>query len=810
MNRSLVVGLAAGAAVLIVGCTQQERTFAFAENGVATCEIVRPSEAVFLPDVQFFTNAVKRVTGADVPIVERRTSRRRAVSFTFVTRDLAHEDAYRVTFPDAKTLAVEGTRHSCRWALNALLEKDFGVCFCFNGPHGTHYPSRPTVTRPAAAFAGDAAFKYHRELYCEDWAWERALSAKAPEGNFFAHNLCTLFPVAKYAKEPWKSKLMPFIRGKRIDPPAPDWGWQPCLSNPEVLAEAKKNVLAFFAQHPERQVYSLGMNDNQGFCTCDGCEAMNGGSVTNKCRSGHGELDSFSIAYFKWVNEIARAVRAKYPDRLIGVMAYNSVFDPPPFRLEDNVFVVLTGEIYQTLEPKIRERRHAWMLAWQEKCRAFGLYGYEYGARTYYVPRVYTRLIDDYFTAKNRDLPALNGFFAESHPCVGEGPKRWLLVKRAFDTTTPLDELLKTWYEACCGKEAAPYLKAYYDLWEDFWTGAAVRETPWYKLSMTGESGYAYLNDKTYLYAVTPELLAKGTALMSNVVAKATASGDADQKIRAERLRDFNDFYVARSLAAGVGFAAGAKGIRTPEEALDFLAVYPRLVREGARAQECVKKVVAPMVSERWFGCYAGERFDSLYLAKRLPAETAENPNLATWTAQASRFADDPRARAAMLKTGAPVFRAVLSGDALAASENYLWVKKLDEAKEAALWGDRPDFGLKIARLERVGDKRQFVLTARKGWQAISKYLRDFPRGAYCQFRATIANPFDQEITLELVADAYGRETIRIPAKTTGTCKLIFRAPSHPEAVVRLYLVTGGIPVGKSVTVTDMGIYKAE
>ena len=109
------------------------------------------------------------------------------------------------------------------------------------------YPGREEdIALSRVPFAGDASLKIERNMYREDPAWERCLGGKEQRvGRFYNHNLCNIFPVAKYGADPWREKLMPQRGGERRRPLSAQVGWQPCLSAPEAVTEAVANIRAY-------------------------------------------------------------------------------------------------------------------------------------------------------------------------------------------------------------------------------------------------------------------------------------------------------------------------------------------------------------------------------------------------------------------------------------------------------------------------------------------------------------------------------------------------------------------------------------
>ena len=144
-------------------------SFTFVEEGVPVCAIESSGVVQVDEDAAFFTNEVFLCTGAAIPVLQPRTAAsqnaiRGRIVFEVRKADLFHEDDYFVEFPDDTTMRISGSEMSCRWALNRILEEDFGVVFCYPGSWGTHRPRSSSVSRVRTAFAGTMGIKLEREF----------------------------------------------------------------------------------------------------------------------------------------------------------------------------------------------------------------------------------------------------------------------------------------------------------------------------------------------------------------------------------------------------------------------------------------------------------------------------------------------------------------------------------------------------------------------------------------------------------------------------------------------------------------------
>lgn len=103
-----------------------------------------------------------------------------------------------------------------------------------------------------------------------------------------------------------------------------------CISNPALRKLVVADALAQFEKDPARDSVSMDPSDGGGWCECPECKNL--GSVTDRA--------------LLLANDVAAAVAAKYPGRLVGMYAYSEHSPPPTIRARPNVVVsVATGFI---------------------------------------------------------------------------------------------------------------------------------------------------------------------------------------------------------------------------------------------------------------------------------------------------------------------------------------------------------------------------------------------------------------------------------------------------------------------------------
>jgi hypothetical protein len=85
---------------------------------------------------------------------------------------------------------------------------------------------------------------------------------------------------------------------------------QPCLSDPEVLQKAIAGVRQILREKPDSTIISVSQNDNQNFCTCEKCAAVDA------------EEGSHAGTLLRFVNAVAADIAKDYPDVIIDTLAY--------------------------------------------------------------------------------------------------------------------------------------------------------------------------------------------------------------------------------------------------------------------------------------------------------------------------------------------------------------------------------------------------------------------------------------------------------------------------------------------------------
>lgn len=268
-----------------------------------------------------------------------------------------------------------------------------------------------------------------------------------------------------------------------------------CISNPEVRRVVVDYAVRYFTEHPDADMVSLEPSDGGGHCECDACR----------------RLGSISDAVFLLVNEAARAVRARYPGKMVGCLAYNLHSAPPSFPLEPNVYVQLTnGFTFGKLT--FAELLERWAKIGSAR---FGVYEYySVHAWDHDLPGVSRASSIPYLAASIRRYARLG---ATSLDC--EAGNNWGLHGRGYylanrlmwNPAADVAALSRDFYAKAFGPAAAPMQRYYARLdWDRLDSASA---------PLLGEDLYARalrdLAEATRLAAGRPDVLARLDALKS-------------------------------------------------------------------------------------------------------------------------------------------------------------------------------------------------------------------------------------------------------------------------------------------------------
>ena len=525
--------------------------FPIVQNGKSEAVIVmQQSDETVNNDAKLFATQVEKSTGAVIPVVTTPIEGKLNIVLNLEERCTDKRDAFSITFPNATTMLIYGTRNSIAYAFDYILERYFRVRRlimnyddsrwqkrpeAYSREFEVAYETLPNVNIPCTDVMQDASFNFKRSIYTHVSGWKTRVSFPG------THDIAKwAFPPSKYADDDsWPQEILPIHNGKRYEmkkwgtqrnPNIFKVGWQPCWSNPKTAEIAVENILQqLAASKKENDIYSINLdiNDGGGCCQCDKCLAAVGGKLNSVSRMDYSNL------YWKWINDIAEEVTKKYPELFINCLAYREVLEPPDFSLHPNVIPQICRELTAVQNPAARKSIEALLSGWSQKARTVFLWDYQYGPSYYLFPRIYFHQQAKLF--KMAYQYNVRGVFIEGNDFFGmEGPKHYINAKLLWNVNDDVDDLLKDWCESYGGKAAAPFLMEYYKFWEDYWQRPEIQKTGWFSSST---ATYMQLGEQgTYTYALQKGDMAK---LRKLVESAANAAETPMQKKRTALLRDY-------------------------------------------------------------------------------------------------------------------------------------------------------------------------------------------------------------------------------------------------------------------------------
>ena len=506
--------------------------------------------------VGHFNRTLKTITGTSLPVAQKETAGNRIVLAIRKMDSLMTADHYAITFPDSRTMKIEGTEYSVQWAFNHIIRKYAKAEWVLPESCGLSYTPMKDLVVPAEKIEV-------KDISCP----VSRINSGQPIWHMYDlrlglgcnHNLTRYaFPKEKYGKDKWPQVIMPVLNGKKISAPPkpnkPTHYWQPCYSNPETAKIAVANLLEYLEKHPGTTGLSLAVNDNCGFCECNQCMKLDKNNKNNRSES-----------YFTFVNRVMGEVSKKYPNLIVATLAYDRTYLTPSFKLHPNVVVFLTVDFGSCVSPKVKERHKKIIAGWSKKSSMFGVWDYSWGY-PYPIPRMYLPVhleMLKYLFEHNAKAYCGQSWLVDAR----EGPKQFLISKFLWNSKLDMQKLEKEWYVRCVGEKAAPYLKAYYQVWNDYFTGNRVKQTPWFK---SATSVYMTYNDISCIYALREEDIQAADKAMKQVVELAETK---QEKQRAEVLLRLwrHSFLRLRLLGTGIYDQSGR--IQTADQACNLLEI---------------------------------------------------------------------------------------------------------------------------------------------------------------------------------------------------------------------------------------------
>ena len=366
-----------------------------------------------------------------------------------------------------------------------FLEKFAGVRWYMPGKLGTVITKKNEIEIPVLNITKSPDFEYRYPWLCdfeqapEDAVWYR----RTGFGGLYPAQIIDSFAFfLKYKKS--HPEYFAQVGGKRDfgNICASRGGGHLCLTNPDVAKQWVKDICAYFKAHPEQKIFPLAPNDGlTRICGCRKCQA----ELNRKAP----DIGTFSNHVWNFVNKVAIEVGKKYPDKLVGCIAYEHYLAPPSNirELSPNVAVMFCKLRCNFIIPSYKLDMRKKINTWRKKCK--NLYIWEYYLQTWMpwrnLPIVFPHIIsEDLKYLKKVDI---KGEFIEAESWYGSKPHKMLFPgmqhlnlyvtgKLYWDANQDVDKLLNEYYKLFYGP-AEYEMKEFWQLAEKNWMDAGKKKS---------------------------------------------------------------------------------------------------------------------------------------------------------------------------------------------------------------------------------------------------------------------------------------------------------------------------------------------
>jgi hypothetical protein len=414
--------------------------------------------------VGILTNWLKKITGAELPVVSAPAANqpaiyvgRAAVAAGLKLDDIASpsHEGMRVVVEERRALIAGQNETATTRAVCRFLE-ELGCRYFMDGAIGEVYPRtntlsvRPfTLTEKPALVMRNPKGPTWRGGYWKVW------NGAGGETINHAHAWGRYIPKGLFQQHPEY-----FAVGKDGQRKEGEWL---CTSNPEVRKFFAEQVIAAIkvgTRHP-----SISPPDGRGYCRCAACQAQDDPRVLEPS-SG---TVSVSRRYADFFDDVARRVAKVCPDSILSFYCYADYTQPPALGrpLASNLCAVIAPIRYCRLHPlgqadcPSRTQQVAMMEGWAREASRLGYYNYMYNLADATMPFFK-------FSACRKEFPWLadHGLNVMTLEILSNwhiyGPHIYLGLRLAYSPHADAEALMEDYWQKFYGPRAAPHMKAYW------------------------------------------------------------------------------------------------------------------------------------------------------------------------------------------------------------------------------------------------------------------------------------------------------------------------------------------------------------
>lgn len=241
---------------------------------------------------------------------------------------------------------------------------------------------------------------------------------------------------------------------------------QLCLTNPDVRRILTQKLIATIERDPGAVIYDMSQADNRNYCTCPECEAM---AAKYGAQSG---------VWIWLVNQVAREVRKRFPNKFVGTFAYQYTRTPPTGIVPDSNVVIRLCSIEccftHSLEGCSEDQNKKFLddiRTWAKIAPHLYIWDYVVAYSQYLAPFPNLRVLGPNIATFQKHNSI--GVFEEAQYQSLHGElselRAYMLSKLLWDPTIPADSLAREFIYGYYGK-AAPAVWEYCQMMENLVT----------------------------------------------------------------------------------------------------------------------------------------------------------------------------------------------------------------------------------------------------------------------------------------------------------------------------------------------------
>lgn len=363
---------------------------------IITSDTALPSEKYAAEEFQAL---LKQSHGIDLPIVVSASSTPNSIyigpgkalasSPVAVSTEGLGEEGLRIRITPENIAIAGGPPRGTLYGVYEFGERYLGIRF-LTFDH-TYFPTPPAAEIPCEEYTYKPVFAFRWPYYQENTTHPEfaarlrvntvtdkdQLGGKSHQ-SLINHSLMRLLPVDKYGKD--HPEYYALVDGERKLEMG-GGGPEVCVTNPAVIDAVAENTIAALTADPAQQNISVSQNDNDAYCHCPNCEAVNQAEGTPMG------------SHLAFVNAVAERVESKFPDVKIGTLAYWYTRKPPKtIQPRKNVQIQLCSIECCTLhplnDPNCQRNKQFFdeMMKWKAVCNDIWIWHYNTNFGNYDLP----------------------------------------------------------------------------------------------------------------------------------------------------------------------------------------------------------------------------------------------------------------------------------------------------------------------------------------------------------------------------------------------------------------------------------------